>query len=210
MAEITNNNTISDMELFKKLMRFMRKTRMKTGRGLPGMGGMRGMGGFPWMRGGNDGPGPEGRCRRRPDDRGPFPGMQGRPEQFGKCDRPDGPPARHGMRPPLSREHLLVIISRSPDGIRQKALAEDVGIGASSVSELVNKLEITGYIERKTDPADKRATLLFLTEKGQARAAEIEDERAELFKGIFDGLTDDEKKTLSDLLDKLLAAADEQ
>ena len=98
-----------------------------------------------------------------------------------------------------------MIIGENPDGIRQKAIMEKAGIGQSSVSELINKLEDDGYIERKVDPSDKRATLLFLTEKGQARALEVEDERKEFFADVFARLTNEEKSTLSDIMDKLLA-----
>ncbi len=117
---------------------------------------------------------------------------------------PFGGPGPHGFRPPLSRERLLVVMAENPDGIRQKDLMEKLHIGQSSTSELINKLEDDGYIERRVDESDKRATLLFLTEKGQARAAEVADERAAMFEGVFSKLTDEEKQTLSDLLDKLL------
>ena len=124
---------------------------------------------------------------------------------MGEDCRPPMPPfGLHGRRPPLSRERLLVIIGKHPEGIRQKMIAEKVGINQSSTSELINKLESDGYIERKVDPDDKRATLLFLTEKGAARAAEVEDERQEMFRGMFDALTEEEKQTLSGILDKLL------
>ena len=96
-------------------------------------------------------------------------------------------------------------MAENPDGIRQKELVEKLHIGQSSTSELINKLEDDGYIERKVDEADKRATLLFLTEKGQARAAEVADERAAMFENVFSKLTDEEKQTLSDIFDKLLA-----
>ena len=82
---------------------------------------------------------------------------------------------------------------------------EKAGIGQSSVSELINKLEDDGYVERKVDPTDKRATLLFLTEKGAARAFEVEDERKEFFATIFSKLSEEEKQTLSDIMDKLLS-----
>jgi len=60
-------------------------------------------------------------------------------------------------------------------------------------------------VERKVDPTDKRATLLFLTEKGSARALEVEDERKEFFAAIFSKLSDEEKQVLSDIMDKLLS-----
>ena len=107
-------------------------------------------------------------------------------------------------RPMLSRERLLVLIGRTEGGVHQKDLLEKVHIGAPAMSELVNKLEDDGYIVRTVDLADRRATLLTLTEKGAARAAEVEDERAMKFRAAFAALSDEEKETLSALLDKLL------
>ncbi|WP_051656915.1 MarR family winged helix-turn-helix transcriptional regulator [Butyrivibrio sp. AE3004] len=127
------------------------------------------------------------------------------PHEFGHPEPPFGECGPHGHRPPLSRERLLVVMAESSEGIRQKDLSEKLKIGQSSTSELINKLEDDGYIERRIDESDKRATLLFLTEKGQARATEVADERAAMFEDAFSKLTDDEKKTLSDLLDKLLS-----
>ena len=147
--------------------------------------------------------------KNRPGMRGEGHGFhhgKGEPH-FGRGPMPpfEGQEPHYFKRAPLSREHLLVLIGEKPEGIRQKELIEKAGIGQSSVSELINKLEDDGYIERKVYPSDKRATLLFLTEKGQARALEVEDERNEFFSGIFSKLTEEEKQTLSDIMDKLLS-----
>lgn len=184
---------IDDMELMKKILLFTRKNR-------PGMGPGPFRPPVPPMPPFGD---------RRPIPHSPFP-MQ----PFGE-HRPHGPIPMppigpRGLndpgfrKPPLSREHLLVIIGENPDGIRQKDIVEKAGIGQSSVSELINKLEDDGYVERKVDPSDKRATLLFLTEKGQARALEVEDERKEFLADAFAKISDEEKQTLSDIMDKLL------
>ncbi|MBQ6294069.1 MAG: MarR family transcriptional regulator [Lachnospiraceae bacterium] len=117
---------------------------------------------------------------------------------------PGMPAPMHPQRPMLGRERLLVLIGQSEGGIRQKDLLEKVHIGAPAMSELINKLEDDGYIVRTVDPDDRRATLLSLTEKGEARAAEVEDERALRFKSAFAALSDEEKETLSAILDKLL------
>ena len=172
--------------------RFMRG----FGLGVPGMGPVMGMPPFG-MRGCPAEPGEEGRGPKEPDETGKMPGGH-----FGRR-------GKHGRRPPLSRERLLTLIGKYPDGVRQKVIAENAGINQSSVSELIYKLESDGYVRRTVDPDDKRATLLFLTELGAARAAEVEDERTEMFRGIFDRLSAEEKKTLSELLDKLLETAEE-
>ena len=139
--------------------------------------GLGGMGGHPGFAGPGHGRGPAG-----PMGRGPV-----------------GP-----MRRGMNRERLLTIISEHPEGIRQKDLAEAAGINASSASEVVSRLEDDGYLLRVIDENDKRATLLKLTEMGAVRAEEIRAERDSFLDEIFSRLTEDEKQTLSDLLDKLL------
>lgn len=119
------------------------------------------------------------------------------PHGFGKG--PGGP-----MGPGMGRERILVILSDHPEGIRQKALAEEAGINASTTSEMITKLEDTGYVIRTADESDKRATVLKLTDMGAARAEEIRGEREAFMDRFFSRLTEDEKQTLSDLLDKLM------
>lgn len=189
---------VTDMELMQKMMAFMRKARMDMGgHGMPGMRGMPPFG--HGMRGPAEGMPPFGRGMR---------GHHGMPPFEDERDGGFGRGPMGGRRPPLSREHLLVVIGRHPEGIRQKDIAAEVGINQSSASELIDKLEGDGYIARKVDPGDRRATLLSLTELGAARAAEVEDERRQMFRGIFDRLTDGEREALSRILDKLLLPDD--
>ncbi len=201
-------------ELFKKMMRVSRRLKMNllnTGGHEGGMHGMgRGMG--HGMRGMGPGMGP---AMGPGMGAGMGPGMgHGMGPGMGAGM---GPGMGHGMRPPfgpkgckgmkgrgMSRERLLVIISDYPDGVRQKELAEHAGINASSTSEVVNRLEDDGYLKREVDPTDRRATILKLTELGEARAAEIREERESMFAELFGKLSDEEKDTLAALLDKML------
>ena len=136
------------------------------------------------------------------EGRPPFaPGRPGEHPHF----PPHGIGRGHGpMGRGMSRERMLTIISEHPEGIRQKALAEAAGINASSASEVVSRLEDDGYLIRVIDENDKRATVLKLTEMGAVRAEELRSEREAFRDEIFDRLTEEEKQTLSDLLDKLL------
>lgn len=102
------------------------------------------------------------------------------------------------------RESLLTIIAAAPEGIRAKDVAKRAGINQSSTSESLSKLEDDGYIKRTVDPADKRATLIFLTDLGKARANEIKDQQEAVFGHLFDNLTADEKTELARLLDKII------
>ena len=185
---------ITNEELFKKMMHFSRELRME---------GVRGAVSGPEGKEGREHPMRHDRMNHRRDDaeRGERPHDRdhhdkdhhgrGRHERGGK----------HGRG--MTREHLLVIIADHPEGVWQKDIAGEAGINASSTSEVVGKLEEDGYLVRESDEADKRAVLLKLTETGAARAAEIRAERKANLDRFFSKLTDEEKQTLSDLLDKL-------
>lgn len=146
-----------------------------------------------------------GKCHHHehgPNGQGcPMHGGMGPGMMMGRHHMP--PFAKPGLGHGHSREHLLVLIGKHPDGIRQKELAEGFGINQSSTSKLVSKLEDDGYLKREVDPKDKRATLLFLTDLGKARAAEVEDAQKTMFEGLFKNLTAEEKQTFGDLLDKI-------
>ena len=113
-------------------------------------------------------------------------------------------PGRRG--PIMPREMLLLaVLENGENGIRQKDLADRIGINASSLSEQIDRLETDRYLERRENPEDKRSTLIVLTEKGKARAWEVQDERQKTAEQFCARLTDAEKDTLIGLLDKLLA-----
>ena len=113
-------------------------------------------------------------------------------------------------RPFFVRERLLIVADSYEGGVRQKALVEELDISPAAVSELVSKLEKDEYVTREVDQSDKRATLIKLTEKGKARAAELADERNERFSKAFTALTDKEKDQLLKLLEKLTAEDEDE
>lgn len=67
----------------------------------------------------------------------------------------------------------LVHLHESGDGISQKALAALVGLDASSLVRLLDILVARGLVERRTDPADRRARLIYLTGPGRVAVADI-------------------------------------
>ena len=164
------------------------------------------------MRGAHHGHGPGG-CHRRGEGEdpmhghGPGPmGMHGHGPMHGHGHmgmHGHGHMGMHGHG--FGRERALRVIAGFEGGVRQKTLTEELRINPSSVSELITKLQNDGYVKRTVDPEDKRATLITLTELGEARAAELQDEKSEMLGKAFANLTDDEKEQLIALLEKLTA-----
>ena len=73
------------------------------------------------------------------------------------------------------------------DGLRLTDLATRAGITLQSMGELVDDLQVKGYVERRPDPNDRRAKRIYLTDRGRKNArvakratAEVEDHLAEL------------------------------
>lgn len=84
--------------------------------------------------------------------------------------------------------HGCVFGNIVPAGMRLTELAELAGMTKQAVGEAVSDLETLGYAERLADPADGRAKIIRLTERGEAAQrtgfeiiGEIEREWAERF-----------------------------
>ena len=118
-------------------------------------------------------------------------------------------PGAGGQPPALQREVILAILSDSGDGLRQKDIAGAFRVSPSTLSSMLDKLEAEEYLERRTDPSDRRATTLTLTEKGRSRAEEIKVQRMSMMGRLFSRLDDEDKKTLIRLLRKMVPEEEE-
>ena len=97
------------------------------------------------------------------------------------------------------RTRILKIIAQRP-GITQKELTEILGVQPASASELLMKLERTGYLQRAKNEQDRRSMCLTLTEEGQREA-----EKPEIQTDPFQVLTQEEQDQFAAILQKLIA-----
>jgi DNA-binding MarR family transcriptional regulator len=70
------------------------------------------------------------------------------------------------------QEALLLELDRTGPRI-QAQLSEALGCEPPSVTLMTRKLEASGHIRRTPDPADKRATIVALTDSGKALVEQI-------------------------------------
>ncbi len=96
--------------------------------------------------------------------------------------------ARYGLTQAIAWPVLA--ISRKGDGVRPSTVAEEVGLGPSSVVRLIDNLVASGYVERRNDVTDRRAKRLFLTERGHQIVPPLEAELANLRKMFLKDLTE--------------------
>jgi len=87
--------------------------------------------------------------------------------------------------------------------MRVSDLAAGVALDASTVSRQIKQLEDKGIVERTADPADGRASLVRLTEHGTTHMRAAFQRRFLRIKAIVDPWNDDDKHTLTVLLNRL-------
>lgn len=103
---------------------------------------------------------------------------------------------------------VLIRLGEGP--LSQHELGEQLGIDRTTVVELIDELERKRVVERRRNPDDRRSYLLTLTPKGrtfQKRAARAFDAAADDF---FGSLTPGEQRAMTDMLRRMILAADRQ
>ncbi len=78
------------------------------------------------------------------------------------------------------------------EGINQAGLAERMDIEPISLCRLVDRMEEAGWIERRPDPADRRARLLFMTAQSRAVLDTMRALATDVYAEALDGLEPDE------------------
>jgi DNA-binding MarR family transcriptional regulator len=87
----------------------------------------------------------------------------------------------------LRPAHANVFPFVPPEGITVSRLADLASVRKQTMAQAVEQLERLGYVERQPNPQDRRARLVFLTERGRsvrpvthATAARVEQHWADL------------------------------
>ena len=119
---------------------------------------------------------------------------------------------RRATRLELTRAqwHALKSIRRN-EGLSQKDVAEYLDMEPIAIGRVLDRLEKTGFIERRADPADRRRWSLYLLPKAHAVVDEMEIIASELRDDAMRGVGRDDFETLLRVLTQFkdnLAALD--
>lgn len=90
--------------------------------------------------------------------------------------------------------------------VTQRQLLELMNIRQSSLSEVVQKLEEQGLIQRERSDADRRQIIIRLSDTGKKQIQHMDEQRILQSRDLLAALTDEEQQQLSRLLGKLLEA----
>lgn len=93
--------------------------------------------------------------------------------------------------------NILRVLDASENGQSKiTSVSRIMLVPAANMTGLAKRLEKAGFIIRKSDPNDERATVLEITEKGKQTLTSIENDRDKCLDMMLSGFSTDEKVEL--------------
>lgn len=89
------------------------------------------------------------------------------------------------------------------DGVAQKDIAEACIIEPATATSLLARMEKTGLIDRRSREDDKRYILVYLTEKGRARAEASVNVLSDVEEHVFEGFSAAEREAFISYLEQV-------
>jgi len=108
----------------------------------------------------------------------------------------------HGLK--QSETRILLIVKRKSDetgkGIRISDLSRIMHVTSPTVTQLINRLEEKGLVQRKNDPNDRRYIRVVLTTQGEAILKQAADAFFAGFSRLVNHLGEEKSRLLAQLL----------
>jgi DNA-binding MarR family transcriptional regulator len=101
------------------------------------------------------------------------------------------------------RGYLVLAAAGKGEPSTQLALAQHLGVDRTAMTYLIDDLEAGGLVERRPDPADRRARRVALTDAGHARLRELRADLRRAEDRLLEPLHDEERTVLRTLLQRL-------
>ena len=108
-----------------------------------------------------------------------------------------------------ARWRVLLVLSRHPEGLTQKALATRLQIEGPTLVRALDALEGEGLARRESLVDDRRCRLVRLTDAAHDELARIESVLGEFRALVLQDLSDEEVHTVLDLLGRIRKRVDE-
>lgn len=99
----------------------------------------------------------------------------------------------------------LLVTVKHDEGVPQARLAEILEVEPISVSRLVDRMEEAGWIERRTDPTDRRVRTIHGTAKSTKLFETLKGVAAEVYDEAFAGTSAAERKAIMAGLKTIIA-----
>lgn len=101
------------------------------------------------------------------------------------------------------QHHIIMMLERVGCATVSQ-IAEEMRTTSATASVSIKRLEKAGFVEKRSSESDARITKIYLTDKALAVTQRIKAKMDEAEESLTQGLTQEEKYQLSDLLDKVV------
>jgi len=108
--------------------------------------------------------------------------------------------AEHNLT--LPQFDVLAQLNRE-EGITQQTLADRLLVTKGNVCGLMDRMMEQGLVERRADPEDRRANMLYLTPKGKQLVEQVMPAHSDMIADYMGALSPEKQKQLLDLLSEL-------
>lgn len=99
---------------------------------------------------------------------------------------------------------ILAILSNH-DGLSQSQISDELEIEKSTAGRLIDQVEKSGWIERRSIPGDRRLWGIHLTDRARRLIDEVESVILQTRAEMLRGLTEEQQQHLSELLQRVKA-----
>ena len=89
------------------------------------------------------------------------------------------------------------------EGLRQNELAEQLDMEPIAVGRVIDRLQAAGFVERRTDPRDRRAWRLYITEQARAVIDDMEDVAREVRRDATLGISVQDMLQMMDVMNRI-------
>lgn len=101
-----------------------------------------------------------------------------------------------------AQARLLLSLERNPDE-NQVFHADQLEIEPITLTRIVDRLEEAGWVERRSDPGDRRARILHLTDKSRGIVTRLRATVETLFEDMLGGFDAGERAAFASLLERI-------
>lgn len=111
--------------------------------------------------------------------------------------------AERGIEAFNGAQGRILYVLFQEDGVPIKTVSEKCSLAITSLTTMLERMEKNGLIQRRQDSADKRKTLLFLTDKARNLEQDyiaVSEEMGDIY---YQGFTEEEVKAAEGYLDRI-------
>jgi MarR family transcriptional regulator, organic hydroperoxide resistance regulator len=107
----------------------------------------------------------------------------------------------------LSKQEIFTLMLLDREGeIIMSRIADYVNVSMSTATGIVERLVKNGYLVRNRNDNDRRIVIIKLTDKAKSIVSQIKTIGLDYYGVIMEALTDEERRFLSSILVKIIAA----